>query len=663
MSCTHRTKGELAVVEVGDEARAAGSRRGRGGEEALRTDRKASKALGRRRRRRGRTEACETGGTQANRASGIRGGGARPTQGRRASPASSRMVGRGQQFVEAGAGPPSGSILRALVAGCLLASTGRGAAPNWVTGRGTAAVRAATLVSRRPAAGDRGGRAAAIATIIITVITSRVEGGMPWWVVRRRGRSSGVRAAAGGRASEVCSIKAAAHLPNRVGALRSKDAELSRELEGVGPGEAQSLEGHECALSDNARMPEGNNRDVAAVQGRGGRGAVQRDAKRLEAAFPRLIKQVAGVWGAIREGEVRGVFGRLFVPLPHEIGIIREGQLDPKQAHIRVARAEAGGGGAPTLQLEEVRAPAIAGDKIARDSVDRAAASGVVKELEAPARLAAHRRGNQLNSVVVVQSLRDLDLPLHARPERMAGVIKEAAFAVDADRGARRVQVRAVGATGQGVEAQAAGNVPRSPGHCVRREVGGARREHRRVVRSGNCSEAPSCNSGSLAYGVVCDGLKNSFARGQGWLGRQGACLIEENVSDRIHRPRGVIVVVISKRVAGRAAGGRRAGGSIRGLHSPCSSLFSKLVSLLIAANANVGAHARDVNGAGPGRDGPDGVSKEGGVLVVLDLQGGVKGAVDEVDRALAVGQDVQVRVQGPEGGGGRRVLDRPSEG
>jgi len=79
VSCTHRTKGELAVVEVGDEARAAGSRRGRGGEEAFRTDRKASKALGRRWRRRERTEACETGGTQANRASGIRGGGARPT--------------------------------------------------------------------------------------------------------------------------------------------------------------------------------------------------------------------------------------------------------------------------------------------------------------------------------------------------------------------------------------------------------------------------------------------------------------------------------------------------------------------------------------------------------------------------------------------------------
>jgi len=68
-----------------------------------------------------------------------------------------------------------------LVVGRLLASTGRGAAPNWATGRGTAAVRAATLVSRRPAAaGDGGGRAAAIAAIIITVITSRVKkGGMP----------------------------------------------------------------------------------------------------------------------------------------------------------------------------------------------------------------------------------------------------------------------------------------------------------------------------------------------------------------------------------------------------------------------------------------------------------------------------------------------------
>ena len=528
-----------------------------------------------------------------------------------------------------------------MVVGRLLASTGRGAAPNWVTGRGTAAVRAATLVSRRPAAGDGGGgRAAVIAAIIITVITSRVrEGGTPWWVVGRRG-ASGVARAAAGRSPEVCSIKAAAHLPDRVGAFRSKDAELSRELEGVGPGEAQGLEGHECALSDNARMPEGNNRNVAAVQGRGGRGAVHRDAKRLEAAFPRLIQQVAGVCGAIPEGEVRGVFRRLFVPLPRKVGIIREGQLDPEQAHIRVARAEAGGGGAPTLQLEEVWAPAIAGDKIARDSVDRAAASGVVKELEAPARLAAHRRGNQLNSVVVVQSLRDLDLPLHASPERMAGVIKEAAFAVDADRGARRVQVWAVGAAGQGVEAQAAGNIPCSPGHCARREVGGARREHRRVVRSGNCSEALSCNGGSLAYGVVGNGLKNSFARGQGWLGRQGACLIKENVSDRIlHRQRGVIVVVISKRVACRAAGGRRAGRGVRGLlHSPCSSLFSKLVGLLIAADANVGAHARDADGAGPGRDGPDGVSKEGGVLVVLDLQGGVKGTVDEVDRALAVG-------------------------
>jgi len=173
VSCTHRTKGELAVVEVGDEARAAGSRRGRGGEEAFRTDRKPSKALGRRRCRRGRTEACETGGTQANRASGIRGGGARPTQGRRASPTSSRVVG--QRFVEAGAGPPSGGILRAVVVGRLLASTGRGAAPNWATGRGTVAVRAATLVSRRPAAGDGGGsRAAAITVIIITVITGRV---------------------------------------------------------------------------------------------------------------------------------------------------------------------------------------------------------------------------------------------------------------------------------------------------------------------------------------------------------------------------------------------------------------------------------------------------------------------------------------------------------
>ena len=34
-------------------------------------------------------------------------------------------------------------------------------------------------------------------------------------------------------------------------ALRSKDAELSRELEGMGTGETQSLEGHECALTDN----------------------------------------------------------------------------------------------------------------------------------------------------------------------------------------------------------------------------------------------------------------------------------------------------------------------------------------------------------------------------------------------------------------------------
>ena len=402
-----------------------------------------------------------------------------------------------------------------MVVGCLLASTGRGAAPNWVTGRGT--VRTATLVSRRPTAGDRGGRAAAIAAILISVITSRVKGGTPWWVGRRRG-ISGVRAAAG-RASEVRSIKAAAHLPDRVGPLRSKDAELSRELEGMGPGETQSLEGHERAFSDNARMPEGNNRDVPAVQGRGGRGTVQRDAKRLEAASPRLIKQVAGVRGAIREGEVRGVFGRLFVPLPHKIGIIREGQLDPKQAHIRAARAEAGGGCAPTLQLEEVWAPAIAGDKIARDSVDRAAASGVVEELEAPARLAAHRRGNQLDSVVVVKSLRDLDLPLHARPECMSGVIKEAAFAVDADGRARRVQVRAVGATGQGVKAQAAGNIPRRPGHCARREVGGACREDRRVVRLGDCSEALSCNGGCLADGVVGDGLKDGFARGQGWLG------------------------------------------------------------------------------------------------------------------------------------------------
>jgi len=50
-----------------------------------------------------------------------------------------------------------------------------------------------------------------------------------------------------------------------VGPLRSKDAELSRELEGMGPGETQSLEGHERAFSDNARMPEGNNRDVPAV--------------------------------------------------------------------------------------------------------------------------------------------------------------------------------------------------------------------------------------------------------------------------------------------------------------------------------------------------------------------------------------------------------------
>jgi hypothetical protein len=148
---------------------------------------------------------------------------------------------------------------------------------------------------------------------------------------------------------------------------------------------------------------------------------------------------VAGVHGAIWEGEVRGVLQRLFVPLPHEIGIIREGQLDPEQAYIRAARAEAGGGGAPALQLKEVWAPAIAGDKIARDSVDRTAASGVVEEFEAPARLAAHRRGNQLNSVVVVQSLRDLDLSLHARPERMTGVIKEAVSAVDTDGGARRV--------------------------------------------------------------------------------------------------------------------------------------------------------------------------------------------------------------------------------
>ena len=224
-----------------------------------------------------------------------------------------------------------------------------------------------------------------------------------------------------------------------MGALRSKDAELSRKLEGVGPGETQSLKGHECALSDNARMPnKGNNRDVAAVQGRGGRGAVQRDAKCLKAALPRLIKQVASVCGAIWKGKVRSVFRRLFVPLPHEIGIIREGQLDPEQAHIRAAWAEAGGGSAPTLQLEEVRAPAIAWNKIARDSVDRPAASGIVQEFEAPTRLAAHRRGNQLNSVVVVQPLRDLDLALHARSERLAGIIKEAVLAVDADGGARR---------------------------------------------------------------------------------------------------------------------------------------------------------------------------------------------------------------------------------
>ena len=95
-------------------------------------------------------------------------------------------------------------------------------------------------------------------------------------------------------------------------------------------GETQSLKGHECALGDNARVPEGNNRDVAAVQGRGGRGAVQRDAKCLEAALSRLIKQVASVCGAIWKGKVRSVFRRLFVPLPHEIGIIREGQLDPE---------------------------------------------------------------------------------------------------------------------------------------------------------------------------------------------------------------------------------------------------------------------------------------------------------------------------------------------
>jgi len=229
---------------------------------------------------------------------------------------------------------------------------------------------------------------------------------------------------------------------------------------------------------------------------------------------------VAGVHGAIWEGEVRGVFQRLFVPLPHEIGIIREGQLDPEQAHIRAARAEAGGGGAPTLQLEEVWAPAIAGDKIARDSVDRTAANGVVEEFEAPARLAAHRRGDQLNSVVVVQPLCNLDLPLHARPERMAGIIKEAGFAVDADGGARRVQIWAVGATGQGVEAQAAGDIPRSPGHRARREVGCARRKHWRVVRAGDGSEALSCNGGGLVDGVVGDGLENGFARGHGWLGR-----------------------------------------------------------------------------------------------------------------------------------------------
>jgi hypothetical protein len=284
----------------------------------------------------------------------------------------------------------------------LLASMGKGAAPNGATERGMV-VRAATLASWWPARSNRGGRRAdAIERIIImTGVTSRVRGGeTPGWVVRGRG-ASWARAAAG-RALEVCSIKAAAHLPDRVGPLRGQDAELSCKLEGVGLGETKSPEGHECALSDNARMPEGNNRDVAAVQGRGGRGAVQRDAKRLEAAAPCLIKQVAGVCGAIWEREVRGVFRRLFVPLPHEIGIIREGQLDPKQAHIRVARAEAGGGCAPTLQLEEVWAPAIAGDKIARDSVDRAAASGVVEEFEAPARLAAHRRGNQLNCMVVV---------------------------------------------------------------------------------------------------------------------------------------------------------------------------------------------------------------------------------------------------------------------